>query len=64
MQRHISVVVISGYPMPLEEVAIVKLLLGNRITLPKALIEELEWKRWDRIKVFRKGDRVILQRLG
>jgi len=50
--------------MPLEEVAIVKLLLGNRITLPKALIEELEWKRWDRIKVFRKGDRVILQRLG
>lgn len=60
---HISSI-ISRQLMPLEELAIIRLLLGNRITLPKDLIDDLGWKRGDRIRVFRKGDQVFLERVG
>jgi len=50
--------------MPLEELAIVRLLLGNRITFPKDLIDDLGWKRGDRIKIYRKGDQIFLERIG
>lgn len=45
------------------DVAIVRLLWGNRVTVPKDLVDELGWKVGDKIRVRRKERQVFLERV-
>jgi len=63
-KRHKWLYVLLGPMVDAEvDVAIVRLLWGNRVTVPKDLVDELGWKVGDKIRVRRKERQVFLERV-